>query len=222
MISDVITKKGIFGTYYQTIDENGKEIARKSKDSLGDYLGRTKDFILFRKGHSFVTYDENFTRIAQRSMLHDTKFITFAHENTMAFKRWEEKIIWYYDVNFNDVTKKVMLGNEYLLSAKSHMEKEEYNKAIIYYTEVIKLKYRLDLAYFNRAFAYFKQKTDTDFNRKMAVANLKMAADYGEVDALKALENMGIKHYPNPTRSKTLHEYMEEMLGKRIEITKFI
>ena len=63
MISDVQTK----GSFYYSFD-NGKKIASTTISSVGELMGIGMDFILFKKGSFYSTYDEKFKKIASDSV----------------------------------------------------------------------------------------------------------------------------------------------------------
>lgn len=60
MISDVVLKNKI----YYVLDERGKEISHNWESSLGDLLGFSGMFMVFRKNKMYYSYDERCKEIA--------------------------------------------------------------------------------------------------------------------------------------------------------------
>ena len=62
MIADVILKNKQF----YILDERGKEISRKWEDELGELIGFSDVFLVFKRRDIFYSYDENFKENAHK------------------------------------------------------------------------------------------------------------------------------------------------------------
>ena len=60
MISDVIEKN----QQYVVLDEYNKKISSNYFSSLGELIGFTGSFLVFRKNQQYIVYDEDLTKIA--------------------------------------------------------------------------------------------------------------------------------------------------------------
>lgn len=97
MISDVVFKNKM----YYVLDERGKEISHNWDSSLGDLLGFSGTFMVFRKNKMYYSYDERCKEIAHNWESSLGEFRSVAG-NSVNFRK--NKMIYTMDKFFKEIS----------------------------------------------------------------------------------------------------------------------
>ena len=97
MISDVILKNKM----YYVLDERGKEISSNWDSSLGDLMGFTGTFMIFRKNKMYYSYNERCKQIANKWESSLGEFRSVAG-NSVNFRK--NKMIYTTDKFLNEIS----------------------------------------------------------------------------------------------------------------------
>lgn len=97
MISDVVLKNKM----YYVLDERGKEISHNWDSSLGDLLGFSGTFMVFRKNNMYYSYDERCKEIAHNWESSLGEFRSVAG-NSVNFRK--NKMIYTMDRFFKEIS----------------------------------------------------------------------------------------------------------------------